>query len=90
MAAPPAKVAAEASAAWMGRALDLRQTQLVAGVGRESIAFHELIGHLLRQGRIEPSLHVDPRELPALGPFVGLQFGALALEVGFSPCPPAS
>ena len=69
MAAPTAKLAAEASAAWTGRALErLGDAELVAGVRAQRVVGHELLGDLFRERGIEAAADVDRRQLRGARP----------------------
>ena len=62
---------------------DIGNAQFIAGVGAEVVMLHQLMGNLLRKRTFYPSGHIDGGQLAQLGRPVGVEFQALAAEVGF-------
>jgi hypothetical protein len=83
MSAPTAKLAAEVSAAWIGRALGSRgYAEFVLGMCAQSIVSHQLLGDLRGERGIQSALDVDGRQFPLLAFVVGLQLRPFQCEVG--------
>jgi hypothetical protein len=82
-AAPTAKLAADASAAWTGRALwSSEMPSSSRPWGTEGVVRHQLLRHLLRQARLEPSADIDGRQLTPFRGRILFELGSLARQVG--------
>ena len=83
MAAPAAKLPADANAAWIGRAArasDMPSSSR-ACVPNASL-LHQLLGNLFCKQRIETASNVDRRQFLVFAQVVRREFGALQREVG--------
>jgi hypothetical protein len=51
-------------------------------VGGQGVVGHQLLGHLPREGGLQPARDVDPGQLIVLGGTAGGQLAAFAPQVG--------
>jgi hypothetical protein len=79
IAAPAEKVAADVSAAWIGRAVVIfRNPKFLARVGGQGVLRHQLLGNLPRKCLIYTALDVD------IGKFIKLKLRILAQLLAFA------
>ena len=83
IAAPTENIAADVSAAWIGRAAVISEnSKFVACVGRQCIIRHQLLSHLPRQRLVDTSLDVDFGKFIEFKPSILAQFLAFPCKIG--------